>query len=90
MRRVVTAVLLIGVSCTTPNTHTANEEIHFPGHYHFQTIKPNQDGMYLWPDRTLMLISDHTAPGLLWIDWRARRILDETLFPGQKQPYHTT
>jgi YVTN family beta-propeller protein len=39
-------------------------------------------------DRSLMILSDHLGPGLLWVDWKERRVLSETKL-GQ-QPFHTT
>lgn len=70
-------------------TKTVKQEIHFAGHYPFHTLKPLQDGMYFPTDTSVMVLSDHTAPGLLWVDWLARRIVDETTFDGQ-QPFHST
>lgn len=72
-----------------PLTKTVKQEIHFAGHYPFHTLKPLQDGMYFPTDTSVMVLSDHTAPGLLWVDWLARRIVDETTFDGQ-QPFHST
>jgi YVTN family beta-propeller protein len=71
-----------------PVAKTVKQEIHFPGHYPFHTLKPLQDGMYYPVDTSLMVISDHAYPGLMWIDWRERRIVGETKL-GQ-QPFHTT
>jgi DNA-binding beta-propeller fold protein YncE len=71
-----------------PVKKSVKTEIHFPGTYPFHTEKVDQDGVFFMADRSLMIISDHLGPGLLWIDWRERRILSETKL-GQ-QPFHTT
>ena len=71
-----------------PATKTVKTEIHFPGHYPFHTMKPNQDGVFFMSDTSLMVLSDHLGPGLLWVDWKERRIVGETRL-GQ-QPFHTT
>jgi YVTN family beta-propeller protein len=71
-----------------PATKAVKSEIHLTGHYPFHTMKPNQDGAFFMQDRRLMVISDHTGPGLMWIDWKERRIVGETIL-GQ-QPFHTT
>jgi DNA-binding beta-propeller fold protein YncE len=71
-----------------PASKTVKQEIHFPGHYPFHTLKHFQDGMYYPPDTSVMVLSDHTAPGLMWVDWRERKILGETKL-GQ-QPFHST
>src|SRR2546430_17044570 len=44
--------------------------------------------MFFMADKSVMVLSYHLAPGLLWIDWRERRIIGETML-GQ-QPFHTT
>lgn len=71
-----------------PNERKVKEEIHFAGRYPFHTLKPLQDGMYAPADTTLMVLSDHLGPSLLWVDWRARHIVGETKL-GQ-QPFHST
>jgi YVTN family beta-propeller protein len=71
-----------------PTTKKVKEEIHFTGRYPFHTLKPLQDGMYRPEDTSIMVLSDHLGPSLLWIDWRERRIVGETKL-GQ-QPFHTT
>jgi YVTN family beta-propeller protein len=71
-----------------PITKTVKSEIHFPGTYPFHTTKVDQDGAYFMADRSLMVLSDHLGPGLLWLDWKERRVLSETKL-GQ-QPFHTT
>ena len=71
-----------------PVLKTVKKEIHFAGHYPFHTEKVDQDGVFFMADKSVMVLSDHLAPGLLWIDWRERRILGETML-GQ-QPFHTT
>ena len=35
-----------------------------------------------------MVLSDHLGPGLMWVDWRERHIVGETIL-GQ-QPFHST
>ena len=73
-----------------PDTRAVKEQIHLgPGRYPFHTEKANQDGMYFLPDRSIMLLSDHSGPALLWIDYRARKIVGETTGLGH-QPFHTT
>src|SRR5207249_276748 len=54
----------------------------------FHTMKPNQDGTFVMQDRSIMVISDHTGPGLMWIDWKERRVVGETILGHQ--PFHTT
>jgi hypothetical protein len=64
------------------------QEIHFAGRYPFHTLKPMQDGMYRPEDTSIMVLSDHLGPSLLWVDWRERHIVAETKL-GQ-QPFHST
>ena len=71
-----------------PTTKTVKSEIHLTGHYPFHTMKPNQDGTFVMQDRSIMVISDHTGPGLMWIDWKERRVVGETILGHQ--PFHTT
>ena len=71
-----------------PGTKTVKTEVHFPGYYPFHTEKVDQDGVFFMADKSVMVLSDHLGPGLLWVDWRERRILGETML-GQ-QPFHTT
>ncbi len=71
-----------------PATKTVKKEIHLPGTYPFHTEKVDQDGMFFMADRSLMILSDHLGPGLLWVDWKERRVVSETKL-GQ-QPFHTT
>ncbi len=71
-----------------PATKTVKKEIHFPGTYPFHTEKVDQDGVFFMADRSIMVLSDHLGPGLLWIDWKERRVISETKL-GQ-QPFHTT
>jgi YVTN family beta-propeller protein len=71
-----------------PDTKQVKEEIHLRGHYPFHTEKENQDGVYFLQDRSIMVLSDHLGPGLMWLDWKTRTILGET-FLG-KQPFHST
>lgn len=73
-----------------PDSRTVKEEIHLgPGRYPFHTEKENQDGMYFLPDRSILLLSDHSGPSLLWVDYKARQIVGETRGIGP-QPFHTT
>jgi DNA-binding beta-propeller fold protein YncE len=73
-----------------PDTFTVKEEIHLgPTHYPFHTMKENQDGMYFLPDTSIMLLSDHKGPSLLWVDYKSRKIVAETKGLGS-QPFHTT
>ena len=71
-----------------PIAKKVKQEIHFPGRYPFHTLKPMQDGMYAPEDSSIMLLSDHLGPSLLWVDWRERHIVGETKL-GQ-QPFHST
>ncbi len=71
-----------------PVAKKVKEEIHFTGHYPFHTLKPLQDGMYRPEDTGVMVLSDHTYPGLMWVDWRERHIVGETKL-GQ-QPFHSS
>jgi len=71
-----------------PNTHTVKGQLQLTGHYPFHTLKENQDGMYFPADTSIMVLSDHLLPGLLWLDWRERKIVAETKL-GQ-QPFHST
>jgi YVTN family beta-propeller protein len=71
-----------------PIAKKVKEEIHFAGRYPFHTLKPLQDGMYRPEDTSIMVLSDHLGPSLLWVDWRERHIVAETKL-GQ-QPFHST
>ena len=71
-----------------PIAKKVKQEIHFPGRYPFHTLKPLQDGMYAPEDTSIMVLSDHLGPSLLWVDWRERRIVGETKL-GQ-QPFHSS
>ena len=73
-----------------PDTLAVKEEIHLgANHYPFHTTKENQDGMYFLPDKSLMVLSDHKGPSLLWVDYKSRKIVAETKGIGS-QPFHTT
>ena len=73
-----------------PDALTVKEEIRLgPNHYPFHTMKENQDGMYFMADKSVMLISDHKGPSLLWVDYKDRKIVAETKGIGN-QPFHTT
>jgi DNA-binding beta-propeller fold protein YncE len=70
-------------------------EVKFPGRYPFHTLKRFQDGAYYPKDTSVMLLSSHysaekgrNGASLLWVDWKARKILDET--PVGVQPFHMT
>jgi len=71
-----------------PDTKKVKQEIHFAGRYPFHTLKPMQDGMYRPEDTSIMVLSDHLGPSLLWVDWRERHIVGETKLG--KQPFHST
>jgi YVTN family beta-propeller protein len=71
-----------------PVTKAIKKEIHFEGRYPFHTEKIGQDGVFFMADKSLMVLSDHTGPGLLWVDWKERRVVSETILG--KQPFHTT
>jgi YVTN family beta-propeller protein len=71
-----------------PIAKKVKQEIHFTGRYPFHTLKPLQDGMYAPEDSSIMVLSDHLGPSLLWVDWRERRIVGETKL-GQ-QPFHSS
>jgi len=73
-----------------PDAFTVKEEIRLGvNHYPFHTMKENQDGMYAMPDRSIMLLSDHKGPSLLWVDYKNRKIVAETKGIGS-QAFHTT
>ena len=71
-----------------PIAKTVKEEIHFKGRYPFHTLKSFQDGVYYPSNTSVMVLSDHIGPSLLWVDWRERTIIGETKL-GQ-QPFHST
>ncbi len=71
-----------------PLERTVKQEIHFPGRYPFHSMKVDRDGVFFLADKSLMVLSDHLGPALLWVDWKARKIVGETKL-GQ-QPFHTT
>lgn len=71
-----------------PVAKKVKEQIRFPGRYPFHTLKRLQDGMYYPVDTSVMVLSDHATPGLLWVDWRERKIVAETKLGAQ--PFHTT
>ncbi len=71
-----------------PLNKTVKQEIHLTGRYPFHTLKAFQDGMYFPKNTSVMVLSDHLGPSLLWVDWRERRILGDTKL-GQ-QPFHST
>jgi YVTN family beta-propeller protein len=71
-----------------PVAKKVKREIRLSGRYPFHTQKLGQDGVYFMADKSLMVLSDHAGPGLLWLDWRERRVVAETKLG--KQPFHTT
>ncbi|HEV8669471.1 MAG TPA: cytochrome D1 domain-containing protein [Candidatus Limnocylindria bacterium] len=71
-----------------PVAKTVKKEIRFEGRYPFHTEKVGQDGVYFMADKSLMVLSDHLGPSLLWVDWKERRVVGETKLG--KQPFHTT
>jgi len=78
-----------------PIERSVKAEIRLPGRYPFHTLKPFQDGMYFPKDTSVMLLSSHysaekgrNGSALLWVDWRARKVIDET--PLGIQPFHST
>lgn len=78
-----------------PVEKVVKQEIRFPGHYPFHTLKRFQDGLYYPADTSVMLLSSHysadkgrNGASLLWVDWKARKIIDET--PLGIQPFHST
>jgi YVTN family beta-propeller protein len=78
-----------------PIEKTVKQEIKLPGRYPFHTLKRMQDGLYFPKDTSVMLLSSHysaekgrNGASLLWLDWKARKIIDET--PVGIQPFHTT
>ncbi len=71
-----------------PRERTVKQEIRFPGRYPFHAMKVDRDGVFFLADKSLLVLSDHLGPSLLWVDWKARKIVGETKL-GQ-QPFHTT
>lgn len=74
-----------------PDARKVKEEIRFPGRYPFHTMTQFRDGTFFLSDRSLMVVSSHSGPkgpSLLWIDWRARRIVGET--PLGRHVFHIT
>jgi YVTN family beta-propeller protein len=71
-----------------PLTRTVKQEIHLKGRYPFHTLKLFQDSVYYPSNTSVMVLSDHLGPSLVWVDWRERSILGETKL-GQ-QPFHST
>ncbi|CAN5160665.1 hypothetical protein BH18CHL2_BH18CHL2_01860 [soil metagenome] len=78
-----------------PDTRAVKEQIRFPGRYPFHGMKPNRDGLFAFPDPSIMLLSSHysaergrNGSSLLWVDWKARKIVGDT--PLGLQAYHMT
>ncbi len=78
-----------------PVEKVVKAEIKLPGRYPFHSLKRSQDGMYYPKDTGVMLLSSHystekgrNGASLLWVDWKARTVIDET--PLGIQPFHIT
>lgn len=78
-----------------PVEKVVKAEVKLPGRYPFHSLKRFQDGVYYPKDTNLMLVSSHYSAekgrdgaALLWVDWKARTIIDET--PLGIQPFHIT
>jgi YVTN family beta-propeller protein len=71
-----------------PIAKTVKQEIHLKGRYPFHTLKAFQDSVYYPGNKSVMVLSDHLGPSLVWMDWRERIVLGETKL-GQ-QPFHST
>ncbi|MBI2323441.1 MAG: hypothetical protein HYU87_00525 [Chloroflexi bacterium] len=78
-----------------PVEKVVKAEIKLPGRYPFHTLKRFQDGVYYPKDTSVMLLSSHysaekgrNGSALLWVDWKARKVIDET--PLGIQPFHMT
>lgn len=71
-----------------PIAKTVKQEIHLKGRYPFHTLKLFQDGVYYPSNTSVMILSDHLGPSLVWVDWRERSILGETKLG--RQPFHST
>jgi len=78
-----------------PIEKVVKQEIKLPGRYPFHTLKRFQDGLYYPKDTSIMLLSSHysaekgrNGASLLWVDWKARKVVDET--PVGIQPFHMT
>ena len=71
-----------------PIAKTVKQEIHLKGRYPFHTLKRFQDSVHYPGNTSVMVLSDHLGPSLVWMDWRERSILGETKL-GQ-QPFHST
>ena len=71
-----------------PITRKVKQELRLPGRYPFHTLKIFQDGVFHPDSGSVMVLSDHIGPSLVWMDWRERRILSETKLGGH--PFHST
>jgi YVTN family beta-propeller protein len=71
-----------------PISRKMKQELRLPGRYPFHTLKVFQDGVFHPEETGVMVLSDHSGPSLLWVDWRERRILSETKLGGH--PFHST
>ncbi|HKY49765.1 MAG TPA: cytochrome D1 domain-containing protein [Candidatus Limnocylindria bacterium] len=71
-----------------PVARKVKQELRLPGRYPFHTLKTFQDGVYHPENQSVMVLSDHIGPSLVWLDWRERRILSETKLGGH--PFHST
>ena len=84
-----------------PLTKKVKQEIRFPGHYPFHTIKYDRDATFFIDQTDTMVLSDHQAEALLIVDWRERAIkatiplkdpslpLNPTNAKCGIQPFHT-
>jgi YVTN family beta-propeller protein len=71
-----------------PISRKIKQELRLPGRYPFHTLKIFQDGVFHPENHSVMVLSDHVGPSLVWMDWRERRILSETKLGGH--PFHST
>jgi YVTN family beta-propeller protein len=78
-----------------PDARAVKEQVRFAGRYPFHGMKTNRDGLFFLPDPSIMLISSHysaergrNGASLLWIDWKARKIVGDT--PLGPQVFHAT
>ena len=71
-----------------PIARTVKQEIHLKGRYPFHTLKAFQDGVHYPRNTSVMILTDHLGPSLVWLDWRERSVLGETKLGHQ--PFHST
>lgn len=70
-----------------PETKTVKQELRFPGRYPFHSMKHNRDARFFVDGTDVMVLSDHTEPSLMFVDWRARKILGSVKL--EKWVFHT-